>query len=91
MGIRLENIDYVYAVGTAEVKKALDDINLKINKMSKGMQEKLQLILVMSREAELYILDEPSIGLHQRDNDKLLKTLLKLRDLGNTLIVVEHD
>ena len=39
----------------------------------------------------LYILDEPSIGLHQRDNDKLLQTLCKLRDLGNTLIVVEHD
>ena len=39
----------------------------------------------------LYILDEPSIGLHQRDNDKLLDTLRKLRDLGNTLIVVEHD
>ena len=39
----------------------------------------------------LYILDEPSIGLHQRDNEKLLKTLLALRDLGNTLIVVEHD
>ncbi len=39
----------------------------------------------------LYILDEPSIGLHQRDNDKLLSTLKKLRDLGNTLIVVEHD
>lgn len=39
----------------------------------------------------LYILDEPSIGLHQRDNDKLLKTLKHLRDLGNTLIVVEHD
>lgn len=38
-----------------------------------------------------YILDEPSIGLHQRDNDKLLKTLMNLRDLGNTLIVVEHD
>ncbi len=38
-----------------------------------------------------YILDEPSIGLHQRDNDKLLKTLCDLRDLGNTLIVVEHD
>ena len=38
-----------------------------------------------------YILDEPSIGLHQRDNDKLLETLKKLRDLGNTLIVVEHD
>ncbi len=39
----------------------------------------------------LYILDEPSIGLHQRDNDKLLGTLKRLRDLGNTLIVVEHD
>ncbi len=39
----------------------------------------------------LYILDEPSIGLHQRDNDKLLKTLNHLRDIGNTLIVVEHD
>lgn len=39
----------------------------------------------------LYILDEPSIGLHQRDNEKLLKTLQHLRDLGNTLIVVEHD
>ena len=38
-----------------------------------------------------YILDEPSIGLHQRDNDKLLKTLMHLRDLGNSLIVVEHD
>ncbi|MBE7039957.1 MAG: excinuclease ABC subunit UvrA [Ruminococcaceae bacterium] len=39
----------------------------------------------------LYILDEPSIGLHQRDNDRLLSTLKKLRDLGNTLLVVEHD
>jgi len=39
----------------------------------------------------LYVLDEPSIGLHQRDNHKLIKTLVKLRDLGNTLIVVEHD
>lgn len=39
----------------------------------------------------LYILDEPSIGLHQKDNSKLLKTLIKLRDLGNTVIVIEHD
>ncbi len=39
----------------------------------------------------LYVLDEPSIGLHQRDNNRLLETLLRLRDLGNTLIVVEHD
>ena len=39
----------------------------------------------------LYVLDEPSIGLHQRDNHRLIATLQRLRDLGNTLIVVEHD
>ncbi|MCA9460484.1 MAG: excinuclease ABC subunit UvrA, partial [Nanoarchaeota archaeon] len=39
----------------------------------------------------LYVLDEPSIGLHQRDNEKLINTLHRLRDLGNTLLVVEHD
>lgn len=39
----------------------------------------------------LYVLDEPTIGLHQRDNDRLIKTLLELRDLGNTIVVVEHD
>lgn len=39
----------------------------------------------------LYVLDEPSIGLHQKDNEKLIKSLLDMRDLGNTLIVVEHD
>ena len=39
----------------------------------------------------LYILDEPSIGLHQRDNDRLIATLVRLRALGNTLLVVEHD
>lgn len=39
----------------------------------------------------LYVLDEPSIGLHQRDNDRLIKTLRHLTDIGNTLIVVEHD
>jgi excinuclease ABC subunit A len=39
----------------------------------------------------LYVLDEPSIGLHQRDNRKLLSTLARLRDLGNTVVVVEHD
>src|SRR5690606_7096153 len=39
----------------------------------------------------LYVLDEPSIGLHQRDNARLLETLVRLRDLGNTVLVVEHD
>ncbi len=39
----------------------------------------------------MYVLDEPSIGLHQRDNQRLITTLVRLRDLGNTVIVVEHD
>src|SRR6185436_8902576 len=39
----------------------------------------------------LYILDEPSIGLHQRDNERLLRTLMRLRDMGNSVLVVEHD
>lgn len=39
----------------------------------------------------MYVLDEPSIGLHQRDNERLLGTLMRLRDLGNTVLVVEHD
>src|SRR5205823_308077 len=39
----------------------------------------------------MYVLDEPTIGLHQRDNDRLLQTLVHLRDIGNTLVVVEHD
>ena len=52
-----------------------------------GLLVKLVQVLV----GVTYILDEPSIGLHQRDNDKLIETLYKLRDLGNTVIVVEHD
>src|SRR6185437_13042107 len=39
----------------------------------------------------LYVLDEPTIGLHQRDNDRLIKTLISLKELGNTIVVVEHD
>ena len=46
---------------------------------------------VHARKRVLYVLDEPSIGLHQRDNDRLLQTLKNLRDQGNTVIVVEHD
>ena len=75
-----------------EMLKSLGiDPAVKMRTLSKGTKEKVQLILVMSRNASLYILDEPSIGLHQRDNDRLIATLKKLRDLGNTLIVVEHD
>ena len=90
MGIRLENVDYVYAAGTAEEKKALDDINLKINKMSKGMQEKLQLILVMSREAELYILDEPLGGVDPATRDYILDTILLNFNEGASLIISTH-
>jgi excinuclease ABC subunit A len=56
-----------------------------------GQRIRLATQIGSSLTGVLYILDEPSIGLHQRDNDKLLHTLKKMRDLGNTVIVVEHD
>jgi len=56
-----------------------------------GQRIRLSSQLGSSLSGVLYILDEPSIGLHQRDNDRLIQTLYKLRDLGNTVIVVEHD
>ena len=61
--------------------------------LSGGESQRIRLATQIgsSQMGVLYILDEPSIGLHQRDNDKLLDTLKRLRDLGNTLIVVEHD
>ena len=61
--------------------------------LSGGESQRIRLATQMgsSLMGVVYILDEPSIGLHQRDNDKLLGTLERLRDLGNTLIVVEHD
>lgn len=61
--------------------------------LSGGESQRIRLAtqLGSSLTGVLYILDEPSIGLHQRDNDRLLKTLKHLRDIGNTVIVVEHD
>ena len=61
--------------------------------LSGGESQRIRLATQIgsSRMGVLYILDEPSIGLHQRDNDKLLATLRQLRDLGNTVLVVEHD
>ena len=71
--------------------KDLDlDINAKINKMSKGMQEKLQLILVMSREAELYILDEPLGGVDPATRDYILDTILSNFNEGASLIISTH-
>jgi excinuclease ABC subunit A len=56
-----------------------------------GQRIRLATQIGASLSGVLYVLDEPSIGLHQRDNRKLLSTLFRLRDLGNTVVVVEHD
>lgn len=71
--------------------KDLDlDINKKISKMSKGMQEKLQLILVMSRKAELYILDEPLGGVDPATRDYILDTILSNFNEGASVIISTH-
>ena len=66
------------------------DIDLKISKMSKGMQEKLQLILVMSRKAELYILDEPLGGIDPATRDYILDTILTNFNEGASVIISTH-
>ncbi len=77
------------------VDVGLDYLSLdrSANTLSGGEAQRIRLATQIgsSLMGVLYILDEPSIGLHQRDNARLIKTLLRLRDLGNTLIVVEHD
>lgn len=71
--------------------KDLDlDFDLKISKMSKGMQEKLQLILVMSRQAELYILDEPLGGIDPATRDYILDTILSNFNPGASMIISTH-
>lgn len=66
------------------------DINKKISKMSKGMQEKLQLILVMSRNADLYILDEPLGGVDPATRDYILDTILSNFNEGASVIISTH-
>jgi excinuclease ABC subunit A len=63
------------------------------NTLSGGEAQRIRLASQLGSKlvGALYVLDEPTIGLHQRDNDKLIKTLTELRDMGNTIIVVEHD
>jgi len=77
-----------------KAKKLLKDLNLNINdkisKMSKGMQEKLQLILVMSRNAELYILDEPLGGVDPATRDYILDTILSNFNEGASVIISTH-
>lgn len=68
-------------------------LNRRADTLSGGEAQRIRLASQLGSRlvGALYVLDEPTIGLHQRDNDKLIKTLLELRDLGNTIIVVEHD
>ncbi len=74
--------------------KLLKDLNLdtkeKLNKMSKGMQEKVQLVLVMSREADLYILDEPLGGVDPATRDYILETILSNFKEGSSVIISTH-
>ncbi len=84
----LERLSFLQGVGLGYLS-----LNRKAGTLSGGEAQRIRLASqIGSRLAGvLYILDEPSIGLHQRDNNKLIKTLVSLRDLGNTVIVVEHD
>ncbi len=68
-------------------------LNRQAGSLSGGEAQRIRLATQIGSRLTgvLYVLDEPSIGLHQRDNDKLIKTLKSMRDLGNTLLVVEHD
>ncbi len=68
-------------------------LDRKANTLSGGEAQRIRLASQLGSRlvGALYVLDEPTIGLHQRDNDRLIKTLLNLRDLGNTIIIVEHD
>ena len=86
-----------------EINKRLDflldvgldylSLNRSVRSLSGGESQRIRLATQIGSQlvGVLYILDEPSIGLHQRDNSKLIDSLKKLRDLGNTIIVVEHD
>ncbi len=68
-------------------------LNRRANTLSGGEAQRIRLASQLGSKlvGALYVLDEPTIGLHQRDNDRLIDTLLQLRDIGNTIILVEHD
>jgi excinuclease ABC subunit A len=68
-------------------------LNRTTGSLSGGESQRIRLATQIGSNLTgvLYVLDEPTIGLHQRDNDRLIKTLKRLRDLGNSLIIVEHD
>lgn len=68
-------------------------LNRKADTLSGGEAQRIRLASQLGSQlvGALYVLDEPTIGLHQRDNERLIKTLVHLRDIGNTIIIVEHD
>ena len=84
----IERLEFMKNVGIEYLT-----LNRRANTLSGGEAQRIRLAsqLGSGLVGALYVLDEPTIGLHQRDNDKLIKTLTELRDLGNTIIVVEHD
>ncbi len=81
-------LQFLYDVGLSYLT-----LNRSARTLSGGEGQRIRLATQIGSALSgvLYILDEPSIGLHQRDNDRLIETLKKLRDLGNTVVVVEHD
>ena len=81
-------ISFLHDVGLSYIT-----LDRRANTLSGGEAQRIRLAsqLGSGLVGALYVLDEPTIGLHQRDNDRLIRTLLRLRDLGNTIIVVEHD
>ncbi|KIH71640.1 excinuclease ABC subunit UvrA [Salinicoccus roseus] len=83
-----ERLTFLYNVGLDYLT-----LNRRSGTLSGGEAQRIRLATQIGSRLSgvLYILDEPSIGLHQRDNDRLIRTLKDMRDLGNTLIVVEHD
>lgn len=84
----ITRIDFMLEVGLNYLS-----LNRQSATLSGGESQRIRLAIQIGSQLVnvLYILDEPSIGLHQRDNDRLIKSLKELRDLGNTVIVVEHD
>lgn len=83
-----ERLDFLNNVGLSYL-----NLSRSAGTLSGGEAQRIRLATQIGSNLTgvLYVLDEPSIGLHQRDNDRLINTLHKLRDLGNTLVVVEHD
>jgi len=98
-----ENEQYIARDVLKEIKERLEflmnvglnylTLNRASSTLSGGESQRIRLATQIGSNLTgvLYVLDEPTIGLHQRDNERLIKTLTKLRDLGNTVIIVEHD